>query len=117
MKFTTISIALAGAAMTVVAGATGPQSPTAATAEPTAQMKQSEIDSANRRFQAGKFAEAGELYSQIVAQNPKDYSATLQLGRIALLSNRLDDVQKWLEKAITLQPGENDPKVMLAEAF
>ena len=117
MKFTIISIALAGAAIIVVASAIRPQSATAATAEPTAQPKQSEIDSAGRLFQAGKFSEAGKLYSQIVAQNPKDYSATLQLGRIALLSNRLDDAQKWLEKAITLQPGNADPKVMLAEAF
>ena len=94
-----------------------PQPATAATAEPTAQPKQSESDSADRLFQAGKFAEAGKLYSQIVAQNPKDYSAILQLGRIALLSNRLDDAQKWLEKAITLKPDDDDPKVMLAEVF
>jgi len=117
MKFTTISIALAGAAIVVVACAIGPQSATAATAEPAAQPKQSEIDSANRLFQAGKFAEAGKLYSQIVTQNPKDYSATLQLGRIALLSNRLDDAQKWLEKAISLRPDDTDPKVMLAQVF
>jgi predicted Zn-dependent protease len=115
MKFTKTCIA--GAAIIVVANAMWPQSTTAATAEPTAQRKQSGIDSANRLFQAGKFAEAGKLYSQSVAQNPNDYSATLQLGRIALLSNRLDDAQKWLEKAITLQPGNADPKVMLAEAF
>jgi predicted aspartyl protease len=115
MKFTKTCIA--GAAIVVVANAMWPQSTTAATAEPTPQRKQSGIDSANRLFQAGKFAEAGKLYSQIVAQNPNDYSATLQLGRIALLSNRLDDAQKWLEKAITLQPGNADPKVMLAEAF
>ena len=83
----------------------------------TSQPKQSEIDSANRLFQVGKFAEAGKLYSRMAAQNPKDYSATLQLGRIALLSNRLDDAQKWLEKAIALQPGDADAKVMLAEAF
>src|SRR5207248_4892497 len=83
----------------------------------TTQSGQSEIDSANQLFQVGKFAEAGKLYSQIATQNPKDYSATLQLGRIALLSNRLDDAQKWLEKAITLQPGDADPKVMLAEVF
>ncbi len=75
------------------------------------------MDSANRVFQVGKFAEADKLYSQIVAQNPKDYSATLQLGRIALLSNRLDDAQKWLEKAIDLQPKDSDAKVMLAEVF
>jgi predicted Zn-dependent protease len=113
MKFAKTCIALAGAAIIVVACAMTPQSATAATAEPTAQPKQSGIDSANRLFQAGKFAEAGKLYSQIVAQNPKDYSATLQLGRIALLSNRLDDAQKWLEKAIALKPSDTDPKVML----
>src|SRR4029450_6955451 len=83
----------------------------------TQQPRQSEIDSADRLFQAGKFAEGGKLYSQIVTQNPKDYSATLQLGRIALLSNRLDDAQKRLEKAITLKTGNADVKVMLAEAF
>lgn len=83
----------------------------------TSQPKQSEIDTANQLFQGGKFAEAGKLYARMAAQNPKDYSATLQLGRIALLSNRLDDAQKWLEEAIALQPGDVDAKVMLAEAF
>jgi hypothetical protein len=81
------------------------------------EPKQLEIDSADRLFQSGKFVEAGKIYSQIVAQNPKDYSATLQLGRIALLSNRLDHAQKWLEKALTLRPNETDAKVMLAEVF
>src|SRR5271169_4467437 len=79
--------------------------------------KQSEIDSADRLFEAGKFAEAGELYSRMAAQDPKDYSAILQLGRIALLSNRLDDAEKWLRLAIALQPSDADPKVMLAEVY
>src|SRR6516225_4810002 len=117
MKFTRTCIVLAGAAIVLVANAMRPQSATAATPEPTSQASQSQNDSANRLFQAGKFAEAAKVFSQIVAQNPKDYSAIVQLGRIALLSNRLDDAQKWLEKAITLQPGNTDPKVMLAEAF
>ena len=117
MKFTRSCVALAGAAVIVVVCAMTPQSATAATAEPTVQPKLSGIDLANRLFQAGKFAEAGKLYSQTVAQNPKDYSAILQLGRIALLSNRLNDAQKWLEKAIILQRGDADAKVMLAEAF
>src|SRR4029450_5975336 len=90
---------------------------TAAAAEPTSQPKQSGIDSANRLFEAGKFAEAGKLYSQIVAKNSKDYSAIVQLGRIALLSNRLDDAQKWFEKAIALKADEADPKAMLAQVF
>jgi hypothetical protein len=79
--------------------------------------QESEIDSADRLFQLGKFADAGKLYAQIVAQKPNDYSATLQLGRIALLSNRLDDAQKWFEKAISLRPNDTDAKVMLAELF
>src|SRR5215469_9052090 len=81
------------------------------------QAKQSELDSADRLFQSGKFDEAGKLYSKIVAQNPKDQSAILQLGRIALLSNRLDEAQKWLKKAEQLQPNDTDTKVMLAEVF
>ena len=107
MKFARTCLALA--AIVVV--------PCSSPGQATPQPKQSGIESANRLFQVGKFAEAEKLYSQIVTQNPKDYSATLQLGRIALLSNRLDDAQKWLEKAITLKPGDADPKVMLAEVF
>jgi hypothetical protein len=91
--------------------------PDSLSGQAASQSRQSEIDSADRLFQMGKFAEAGKLYSQIATQDPKDYSATLQLGRIALLANRLDDAQKWLEKAIILQPGNADPKVMLAEVF
>src|SRR5262245_33602658 len=117
MKFATTCIALVGAAIIVVATAMRPQSATTAIPEATSRPRQSGMDSANQLFEAGKFAEAGKLYSKIIAQNPKDFSATLQLGRIGLLSNRLDDAQKWLEKAITLQPDNADAKVMLAEAF
>jgi hypothetical protein len=106
MKFARTCIALAA----IIA-------PGSFSGQTTSHPRQSEIDLADRLFQAGKFAEAGKLYSQIAAQNPKDYSATLQLSRVALLANRLDDAQKWLEKAITLQPGDADAKVMLAEVF
>jgi len=113
MKFTTISIALAGAAIFVLASVMRSQS---AAAEPTAESKQSEIDSANRLFQAGKFAEAGKLYANRRSKS-EGYSATLQLGRIGLLSNRLDDTKEWLEEAISLRPGDADAKIMLAQAF
>jgi tetratricopeptide (TPR) repeat protein len=83
----------------------------------SSQPKQAEIDSANALFQGGKFAEAGKLYEEITAQNPKEDAAIVQLGRIALLSNRLDDAQMWLEKAVALRPDDADAKVMLAEAF
>jgi len=97
--------ALCGVAILVVASSLRPQS---ATAESKAQPRQSGMDSAGQLFRAGKFSEAGKLYSQVAAQNPKDYSAILQLGRIALLSNRLDEAQKWLETALALQPGNAD---------
>jgi predicted aspartyl protease len=106
MKYASICIALA----VIVA-------PCSFSGQATSQPEQAEIDSANRLFEVGKFAEAGELYARIVAQNPTDYPATLQLGRIALLSNQLDDAQKWLEEAVALQPRDDDAKVMLAEAF
>jgi hypothetical protein len=106
MKYASICVALA----VIVA-------PWCFSGQATSQPKPSEIDSANRLFEVGKFAEAQELYARIEAQNPKDYSTALQLGRIALLSNRLDDAQKWLEEALELQPGDADAKVMLAEAF
>src|SRR5437868_2882468 len=100
MKFARTRIALAGI---IAATSFSRLHATTAWGAGEATPKQSEIDSSDRLFQAGKFAEAGKLYPHIVTQNPKDYSATLQLGRIALLSNRLDDAKKWLEMAITLQ--------------
>jgi hypothetical protein len=46
--------------------------PASFSGQTTPQSRQSEIDSADRLFQPGKFAEAGKLYSQIAAQNPKE---------------------------------------------
>jgi predicted aspartyl protease len=81
------------------------------------ETKQSDAESAAQLFKTGKFTEAGDIYARIVAQDPKGYSAVLQLGRVALLANRLDDAQRWFEAAIALRPGDDDAKVMLAETF
>ena len=79
--------------------------------------EQTPIEPADRLFQSGEFAQAGEQYARIAADHPDDYSAILQLGRIALLSNRLGDAESWLKKAIGLRGGEADPKIMLAEVY
>jgi hypothetical protein len=79
--------------------------------------EQTPIESADRLFQMGEFAQAGEQYARIAADHPDDYSAILKLGRIALLSNRLNDAESWLKKAIGLRGGEADPKIMLAEVY
>ena len=76
-----------------------------------------EIGPADRLFQIGKFAEAGEFCASMAAQNPKNFAAILGVGRVALLSNRLDDAQTWLERAVALKPDDANAKVTLAEAF
>ena len=83
----------------------------------TSEPNQSDANSAAQLFKAGKFTEAGDIYARIVAQDPKDYSAVLQLGRVALLANQLDDAERWFEAAIALQLCDDDAKVMLAEAL
>src|SRR5207247_9885255 len=80
------------------------------------QPKEPEMESADRLFQAGKFDAAGKHDSKIVAQNPKDHSVILELGRIALLSNRLDEGQKWLGKDLGLQPDDADAGEMRGAA-
>jgi tetratricopeptide (TPR) repeat protein len=81
------------------------------------QTKQTAIEIADRFFQAGQFDEAREGYARAVREHPDDYAAVLQLGRIALLSNELDDAQKWLEHALRVRPADADAKAMLAESF
>jgi hypothetical protein len=57
------------------------------------------------------------LASNTPASPPTIPTTIVQLGRIALLSNRLDDARNWLERAIALRPDDTDPKVMLAEVY
>jgi predicted aspartyl protease len=80
------------------------------------QTSQADIELADL-FKVGQFDEARKGYAQLADKNPNDYSAVLQLGRIALLSNQLEDAKKWLEQALRLRPSDTDAKVMLAEAF
>jgi predicted aspartyl protease len=80
------------------------------------QTNQPDIELAEL-FKVGQFDEARKGYARAVEKNSNDYSAVLQLGRIALLSNELNDAQKWLEQALILRPDDIDAKVMLAEAF
>ncbi len=76
-----------------------------------------QVDAANSLFQAGKFADAGQIYSQVAAHNPNDVYAAQQLGYIALLSNQLAEAEKWLNKAIALKPDNSEAKIMLAQVF
>jgi predicted aspartyl protease len=72
---------------------------------------------ADELFQAGQFAEAEKLYAEVIGRDPQNYHATFRVGEIALLSNRLDEAEKWLTKAITLKPDEAAAKLSLAQAY
>ena len=76
-----------------------------------------EIAQADRLFHSGSFAEAQQAYAEIAAKDPKDFHAASQLGYIALLSNKLDDAEPLLRKALDLKHGDADAKIMLAEAL
>jgi predicted aspartyl protease len=73
--------------------------------------------SADELFQAGQFAEAGKRYAATVADDPQNYQATLRLGEIALLANRLDEAEKWLSKASALKPEDTAAKLALAQVY
>jgi hypothetical protein len=76
-----------------------------------------EIAAADSLFQSGRFNDAQKGYVAIQALDPKNFHATLQLGYIALLSNKLEDADLWLHKALDLKHGDVDAKIMLAETY
>ncbi len=82
-----------------------------------AQSGQSELETADSLFKAGKFVEAEKLYTKVLAAEPANFQAAIRLGSISLLANRLDNAQKWLAKAIELKPEEQAPKSLMAEVF
>jgi len=78
---------------------------------------QGKIELAGASFKEGKFSDAKKAYVEILRKNPTNYSAIFHLGQIALLSNHLEDAQKWLTKALDLKPKEQAPKSLLGEVF
>jgi len=91
-------------------------------AQPAAHSKKpkptpEEIAKADRLFHYGSFAQAQQAYAEIAAQDPKDFHAASQLGYIALLSNKLDDAESLLRRALDLRHGDSDAKIMLAEVL
>jgi tetratricopeptide (TPR) repeat protein len=83
--------------------------------KPTATPE--EIAEADRLFQSGRFDAAEKAYAEIEAIDSKNLHAVLQLGYIALLANKLDGADIWLHKALDLNHGNADAKIMLAEMY
>ncbi len=78
---------------------------------------QKRLESADRLFEAGKFAKAEKIYDGILKDDSEDHRALVRLGEIALFSNQLDAAEKWLTAAIKCRPAEKGAKSLLAEVF
>lgn len=76
-----------------------------------------QADPADQRFQAGRFQEARSLYQKRVTAGRSDHRAVFQLGRIALLSNRLAEAERWLRRARAQDPADSAATRLLAEAL
>ena len=72
---------------------------------------------ADSLFREGQFTEAEAVYAECVRKEPDNYQAVLSLGRINLYKNSLEESEKWLKKAMKLNPEDKEPKALLAEAY
>ncbi|MEV0403306.1 aspartyl protease family protein [Actinoallomurus sp. NPDC050550] len=68
-------------------------------------------------FVAGSFDEADRGYAYLLRKDPDNAHALAQRGRIALLSNKFHDAEKFLAKAIRRAPHDNFSKQQLAQCF
>ncbi|MFI6906049.1 tetratricopeptide repeat protein [Nonomuraea sp. NPDC050394] len=73
--------------------------------------------SADQLFKAGKFDQADRAYARLLRGNPGDARALAQRGYIALLSNRFDSAERFLNRALRLAPDDVPAKQRLAECY
>jgi hypothetical protein len=74
-------------------------------------------DDPDQLFKKGKFTAADRGYRRLLHTDPQNAHALAQVGYLALLSNRFADAEKYLSKAIALQPGDVASTQRLAECF
>lgn len=67
-------------------------------------MNESLMRQAAGLSQAGRFAEAAELYRQVLRVNPRHFEAVYSLGMVSLQSGRLEEAQHLLGEALKLNP-------------
>ncbi|NHJ49900.1 MAG: tetratricopeptide repeat protein [Asgard group archaeon] len=75
------------------------------------------IDNALELFKQGKFEDAEVRYKEILANEPDNFEAIKQLGKIALYSNKFSEAEKLLTKAILLNSDDKEPHLLLAEVY
>jgi tetratricopeptide (TPR) repeat protein len=58
---------------------------------------------ADELFKAGRFVEAEQRYAEVLRESPEDVQTLTRAGAIALLSNRLDEAQQRLSRAVEIK--------------
>ncbi|NOT75279.1 MAG: tetratricopeptide repeat protein [Cyclobacteriaceae bacterium] len=70
---------------------------------------------ANFYLNQKQYDKAFSLYEEKIKQNPDDYAAIYQYGRLSALSNqRLDRGEEYLKKYMTYTPKQNEPSIAAA---
>jgi len=83
----------------------------------TASVRSGGIETADAAFREGRFIDAEKLYRDAIGSEGETYDAVVRLGEIALYSNRLDEAERSLRRAVQLRPDEKRPKALLAEVY
>ncbi len=75
------------------------------------------IEAADNLYIQSKFDKAENIYKILLSSDPDNYHILTQLGHIALLSNRLEDAERFLKRAIELDTITDFAASLLAEAY
>src|SRR5579871_2280858 len=75
------------------------------------------VASGNKYYQNGKYKEASILYRRALQFDPKSGEAYYRLGLVALALREYGDAARALERASSLDPGNEDVTVRLAEIY
>ena len=67
-------------------------------------MNEDLLDSAAEMLQAGRVADAADLYHQFLRTNPRHFEALNALGMIYFQSEQMDKAQYLLGEALRLDP-------------
>jgi len=71
-------------------------------------MNDSVLQNALRLSRAGKFAEAAQLYQDILRRDPKQFDALHALGILCYQSGRLDEADRLIGEAVRINPRAAD---------
>jgi len=86
-------------------------------AEAQGQAPSGVAQQADNLFHEGRLDQAEKAYRQVVAEDATDGQAVLRIGELALMANRLEEAERYLERAIAMDPENVRAKSLLAEAY